>query len=103
MYRFELSSAFIFLIVSGTINILVLLYEIGFLKTESPYLVIASIILRFFIGIILVITYNPYYPLRKRFKDFDNKIAYSAGLYITIVSLLNVYNIYVLKKIKMIT
>lgn len=102
MYRFEISSAFLFLIISGSINILVLLYAIGYLKNENPYITFASIILRLFIGIILLITYNPYYPLRKRFKDFDNKIAYSAGVYITIVSLLNVYNIYVLKN-KMIT
>lgn len=94
----EINYTFLFLIISGSINILVLLYAIGYLKTENPYLTFASIFLRLFIGIILVITYNPYYPLRKRFKEIDNKIAYSAGMYITIVTLLNIYHFYLLKE-----
>lgn len=94
MDRIELSNAFLFLVISGTINILLILYAIGYLKHENPYLIFASIMLRLFIGIILVITYNPYYSLRKRFKDFDNKIAYSAGMYIAVVSLLNIYHLY---------
>lgn len=96
MDQFHFSYAFIFVILSGTINILLILYSIGYLKTENVYITAASFILRLFIGIILIITYNPIYPLRKRFKDLDNKIVFSAGMYITIINLLNAYNTYVL-------
>jgi hypothetical protein len=86
---------YLFVVISGTINLALVLYSIGYLRYDNKYISFASTALRLFVGIILILTYNPFYPLRRRMKQFDDRVAFSAGMYITIINILTAYNSYV--------
>ena len=94
--KYNINYPLLFVIVSGAINFLLVLYHVGYLKTKSnAYIDAITLGFRLFIGILLVITYNPIYPLRKRFKELDDNVVFSAGMYILFINAILAYQTYI--------
>jgi hypothetical protein len=96
VYSF-ISYEYVFVILSTIVNIFFVLYFLGFLKNKNALVETISFYLKIFIGFFLVIKFNPFYTFSSygdKFTGLDKKIVFSAGLYITIINLIVLYNDY---------
>jgi hypothetical protein len=87
----------IFVILSTVVNIFFVLYFFGFLKNKNALVENISFYLKIFIGIFLVVKFNPFYTFANysnKFTNLDKKIVFSAGVYIVIINLIVLYNDY---------
>lgn len=92
-----------FVALSTLVNVFFLLYFLGFLKNRYALVETISFYLKMFIGIFLVLKFNPYYTIPSygnKFTNLDKKIVFSAGAYILVINLITLYNEYVNKKNK---
>lgn len=87
----------IFVILSTVVNIFFVLYFFGFLKNKNALVENISFYLKIFIGIFLVVKFNPFYTFANysnKFTNLDKKIVFSAGVYIVIINFIVLYNEY---------
>lgn len=87
----------VFVALSTIVNVFFLLYFLGFLKNKSALVEQISFYLKMFIGIFLVVKFNPFYTIEgygNKFTNLDKKIVFSAGMYITIINLIVIYDDY---------
>lgn len=71
---------YLYYILLYSIYLLYFLSLFNLYQTPAKYITLLNMIYRFLIGFILLITYNPIYPLQVRKEH--NEIAFTAGLYI---------------------
>ena len=91
----------IFVILSTVVNAFFIFYALGFLKDQNQLVETISVFLKVFIGVFLVVRFNPFHNVlkeRKTFSEFDRKVVYSAGVYMLIINGIVVYNNYVTKE-----
>jgi hypothetical protein len=91
--------AFVFL--STIVNVFFLLYFFGFLKNQNEMVETISFYLKIFIGIFLVVKFNPFYNFatnHKKFTEFDRTVVFSAGSYLLIINGIGIYNSYLKDK-----
>jgi hypothetical protein len=91
----------IFVTLSTIVNAFFVLYVLGFLKNQNQLVDTISVFLKVFIGLFLIVRFNPFYNVltyRKNFSEFDRKVVYSAGCYILIINGIVVYNDYLSKE-----
>jgi hypothetical protein len=96
VYSF-ISYEYVFVILSTIVNIFFVLYFLGFLKNKNALVESISFYLKLFIGFFLVVKFNPFYTFSSygdKFTGLDKKIVFSAGIYITIINLIVLYNDY---------
>ena len=67
------------LYISYVLYFIVLLGIGGF---APQYLIYVRTFLKYYVGILLVILYNPITYKERKFEDFDRKLVFSAGLFI---------------------
>lgn len=87
----------VFVVLSTIVNVFFILYFLGFLKNKNALVEQISFYLKMFIGIFLVVKFNPFYTIGgygNKFTNLDKKIVFSAGMYITIINLIIIYNDY---------
>jgi hypothetical protein len=95
----------IFVSLSTIVNAFFALYFLGFLKNQNDLVDMISLFLKVFIGLFLIVRFNPFYDVltyRHTFSEFDRKVVYSAGSYILIINGIVVYNDYISKPQKLI-
>jgi hypothetical protein len=100
IYSF-ISYEYLFVILSTIVNIFFVLYFFGFLKNQNSLVERISFYLKIFIGLFLVVKFNPFYTFSAygdKFTDLDKKIVFSAGLYITVINFIVLYNDYSIGK-----
>jgi hypothetical protein len=91
----------IFVILSTVVNVFVISYALGFLKNQHQSVDTISLFLKVFIGLFLVVRFNPFDNVlheRKIFSELDRKVVYSAGFYILMINGVVVYNNYITKE-----
>ena len=71
---------------SYIIKIALVLYIIGALNTKSKILLKINFFVKLFLGIFLVYRFSSRRTHKIKFTELDRKIAYSAGLYIIVIS-----------------
>lgn len=92
-----------FVALSTVVNVFFLLYFLGFLKNRYAMVETISFYLKMFIGVFLVLKFNPFYTIPSygnKFTNLDKTIVFSAGAYILVINLIVLYNDYVNKKNK---
>ncbi len=90
-----------FVLLSTVVNVFFLLYFFGFLKDQNELVESISFYLRIFIGLFLVLKFNPFYFIptdRRKFTEFDRRVVFSAGVYVLIINGIGTYNDYIFKK-----
>lgn len=72
----------------------------GIFAFEPSYLVIFNDIIKYYIGIFLIIRYNPFISVKK-LTEFDREIVFSAGIFVLLTTALaNIAQRYLEKNIK---
>lgn len=71
---------------SYVVKISLVLYLIGATNTKSKLLLKINFFVKLFLGFFLMYRFSSHRTKQIRFTDLDRKIAYSAGLYIIVIS-----------------
>ena len=92
LYNFELN----FLIVFGWITkITFVLFFIGFINKTPDIFVEFYSIVKIFLGIFLIYRFNSYRNDKVVFTELDRRVCYSAGIFIILISFIDVTNKYI--------
>ena len=94
-YYSFVSKEMIFVMLSFLVNAFFILYLLGFLKNKNIWIETISFYLKMFIGIFLVLKFNPFYSFTQfenKFTTFDKRVVFSAGVYILIINFIVFYN-----------
>ena len=92
LYNFELN----FLIVFGWITkITFVLFFIGFINKTPDIFVEFYSIVKIFLGIFLIYRFNSYRNDKVVFTELDRRVCYSAGIFIILISFIDVMNKYI--------
>ena len=90
----------VFVGLSTIVNVFFILYFFGFLQGKNELVERISFFLKVFIGVFLVVRFNPFYPLSnhpKKLTEFDRKVVFSAGCYMLIIYGIGLYDAVVAK------
>jgi len=91
-YDFELN----FLIVFGWITkITFVLFFIGFINKTPDIFVEFYSIVKIFLGIFLIYRFNSFRNDKVVFTELDRKVCYSAGIFIILISFIDIMNKYI--------
>jgi hypothetical protein len=90
-----------FVTLSTIVNVFFILYFFGFLKDKNELVETISGYLKIFIGIFLVVRFNPFFTFpgnSKKFTEFDRTVVFSAGCYVLIITGIGKYTEYLIKE-----
>ena len=91
VYNIELSIVKLF---SYTSKIVLVLFLIGFLQEKPLYIIELNYILKIIIALFLVYRFNSYRRNAVVFTELDRKVTFSAGMYILVISFVDIITYY---------
>lgn len=92
IYNFEYN----FLIfVSLITKVIIFLFIVGFFQDKPIAYVEFNSILKIVLGLFLIYRFNKYRKEKIKFTELDRKVCYSVGLYIIVISFIDILNKYV--------
>lgn len=91
VYNIELSIVKLF---SYTSKIVLVLFLIGFLQEKPVYIIELNYILKIIIALFLVYRFNSYRRNAAVFTELDRKVTFSAGMYILVISFVDIITYY---------
>lgn len=86
---------YLFDIISNAMLALLIISYIGVWKLAPDYLEMLRMIVQIYISLFLIIRFNPYVK-RATFSDLDRKVAYSAGIFVFMSTVVAKYITYTL-------
>jgi hypothetical protein len=91
IYNIEISIVNLF---SYTSKIVLVLFLIGFLQEKPLYIIEINYILKIIIALFLIYRFNSYRKHPIVFTELDRKVTFSAGLYILVISFVDIITYY---------
>lgn len=76
-------------------KIVMVLFIIGFFSGKPESFLFANFIVKVLIALFLIYRFNSYRIYKIKFTELDRKLCYSAGLYILLISFVDITQIYV--------
>lgn len=90
-YNFELKFLTYF---SYVTKLTVLLFLIGIFQNKPTILIQFNFVVKVILAIFLIYRFNSYRKHKIEFTELDRKVCYSAGIYIILISFLDIINYY---------
>ena len=76
-------------------KVVIFLFIIGFFQDKPIAYVEFNSILKIVLGVFLIYRFNKYRKEKIKFTELDRKVCYSVGLYIIVISFIDILNKYV--------
>jgi hypothetical protein len=90
-YNFELKFLNYFSFVT---KLTVILFLIGFFQNKPSILIQFNFVVKIILALFLIYRFNSYRKHKIEFTELDRKVCYSAGIYIILISFLDIVNYY---------
>jgi hypothetical protein len=90
-YNFELSFLNYFTFIT---KLTVILFLIGIFQNKPYILIQFNFVVKIILAIFLIYRFNNYRKHKIEFTELDRKVCYSAGIYIILISFLDIINYY---------
>ena len=90
-YNFELKFLTYF---SYVTKLTVLLFLIGIFQNKPTILIQFNFVVKVILAVFLIYRFNSYRKHKIEFTELDRKVCYSAGIYIILISFLDIINYY---------
>jgi hypothetical protein len=91
-YNFELN----FLIyLSFITKVTVILFIIGIFQNKPTFLLNFNFVVKLILAVFLIYRFNSYRKDKLRFTELDRKVCYSSGIYILVISFINLFDYYI--------
>ena len=94
IYNLELNFISIF---SWITKIVIFLYIVGFFKEKPLQFETINFTFKVIIALFLIYRFNSYRKKTIHFTELDRKIAYSSGIYILLISFVDIFDVYTQK------
>jgi hypothetical protein len=89
IYYFELNFLYYFNMIT---KLTIILFIIGFFQSEPFIIIEFNFIVKILLALFLIYRFNNYRQKHIRFTELDRKVCYSSGIYIIIVSFMEIIN-----------
>lgn len=90
-YNFELKFLKFFSFIT---KLTVVLFIIGFFQSKPVYMIQFNFFVKIILALFLIYRFNNYRKLKIEFTELDRKVCFSAGIYIILISFLDLINHY---------
>jgi hypothetical protein len=91
-YNFELN----FLIYLGIITkVTLVLFIIGIFQNKPTFILNFNFVVKLILAVFLVYRFNSYRKDKVRFTELDRKVCYSTGIYILVISFIDLFDYYI--------
>jgi len=91
-YNFELNFLTFFSLIT---KVTFVLFIIGFFQTKNDYIIKFNFIVKVILALFLIYRFNSYRKHKIEFTELDRKVCYSAGIYIILISFVDLVNNYI--------
>jgi hypothetical protein len=90
-YKFELKFLDFFSFIT---KLTIVLFIIGFFQSKPVYIIQFNFFVKIILALFLIYRFNNYRKQKIEFTELDRKVCYSAGIYIILISFLDLINHY---------
>jgi len=91
LYNFEVNFIKYFSFIT---KFTVILFIVGFFQSKPTYIIQINFIVKVILALFLIYRFNSYRKHKIEFTELDRKVCYSAGIYIIVISFVDLINHY---------
>jgi hypothetical protein len=91
LYNFEVNFLKYFSFIT---KFTVILFIVGFFQSKPTYIIQINFVVKIILALFLIYRFNSYRKHKIEFTELDRKVCYSAGIYIILISFVDLINNY---------